>query len=85
MPRSGAYTLSDEAAPTVTIICAKCRRRGVYSTARLRERWGDIPMPRLLTELSADCPERQAITPRCSAVFDDPIGARSGLRQASLD
>ena len=73
MPRGGAYTLSDIVKTTVVIVCGKCSRRGVYNTDRLRERFGDIPLPTLISTLSADCPGRRDVTPRCAAVFEDRL------------
>jgi hypothetical protein len=35
MPRQGAVTLSDLIAPTLTLDCEPCSRKGVYSVARL--------------------------------------------------
>jgi hypothetical protein len=42
MPRQGAVTLSDLIAPILTLICARCERKGVYSVARLTAKHGDV-------------------------------------------
>lgn len=56
--------------PRLKIQCEPCGRRGDYSTARLVERFGaDMALPDLLTALSAGCPGRKGLTPRCDAVF----------------
>jgi hypothetical protein len=41
MPRQGDVTLSDLIAPTLTLFCARCERRGIYSVARLMAKHGD--------------------------------------------
>jgi hypothetical protein len=61
MPRSGAVTPSDLIAPTLTLVCALCDRRGVYSVARLQSRhvlFGRINLRR-------NCPSR-------AEIFSDP-------------
>jgi hypothetical protein len=73
MPRSGAKTLADVAAPTLTLVCAPCKRRGVYSVARLIAKHGDAKIPDLCAFLSADCPKRAtaaAFHDRCRAQFE---------------
>jgi hypothetical protein len=59
-------------APTITIVCEPCGRRGHYNVARLIERHGgDIRMPELLETL-ADCPKAQSarIHDRCKATYE---------------
>jgi hypothetical protein len=58
MPRSGAVTLADLIAPTLTLVCALCDQRGVYSVARLRAKHGDARLTDLRGFLTADCPQR---------------------------
>jgi hypothetical protein len=41
MPRTGATILSDLIGPALTLVCAQCDRRGVYSVARLMAKHGD--------------------------------------------
>ena len=54
MPRQGAVTLADLIAPTLTLVCARRERRGVYGVARLMaERCDARP-----SFLSKDCPRR---------------------------
>lgn len=56
--------------PRIRIECGPCGRRGDYSVARLVARYGpDMRLPDLLAKLSADCPGRRGVTPRCDAVF----------------
>jgi hypothetical protein len=71
-PKQGSRTLSDVTAPTITIVCEPCGRRGHYNVARLIERHGgDIRMPELLETL-ADCPKAQSarIHDRCKATYE---------------
>jgi hypothetical protein len=71
--RAGAKTLSDVAAPMLTIACAPCNRRGVYSVARAIAKHGDAKISGLRVFLSADCPKRGSTTAfrdRCQAVFE---------------
>ena len=78
MPRSGAVVLSDLIAPTLTLVCALCDRRGVYSVARLQAKHGDARLTDLRSFLTADCPERarKSIHAQCQAVFDPPPETR---------
>jgi hypothetical protein len=41
MPRQGAVTLSDLIAPTLTLVCGPCERKGRYSVAGLMAKHGD--------------------------------------------
>ena len=41
MGRQGAVTLSHLVAPTLTLVCANCDRKGQYSVARLMAEHGD--------------------------------------------
>jgi hypothetical protein len=74
MPREGAVTLSDLVAPTLTLDCAPCGRKGVYSVARLQAKHGDARLTDLRAFLTADCPKRarRSIHAQCQAVFDPP-------------
>jgi hypothetical protein len=74
MPRSGAVTLS----PTLTLVCALCDRRGVYSVGRLQAKHGDARLTDLRSFLTADCPERsrQSIHAHGRALFDPPPETR---------
>jgi hypothetical protein len=47
--REGAVALSDLIDSTLTLVCALCDRRGVYSVARLQAKHGDAR----LTDLRA--------------------------------
>jgi hypothetical protein len=44
MPRDGSLVLSDVRAPTLTIVCEPCARRGTYNVARLKEQHGDAKL-----------------------------------------
>ena len=59
-------SLSDFRAPTLSIECEACGRRGRYSVARLIERYGDMKLPDLRHVLAA-CPkaQSQSIHDRC--------------------
>jgi hypothetical protein len=70
MPRGGSLTLADIADERIVLTCDKCDRRGSYSVARLWRERGDIKMTDWLTEVSADCPRRQA------GRFNDWCGVR---------
>jgi hypothetical protein len=72
MLRSGAMTLSDVRSATLTLVCEPCKRRGVYSAARLWAKHGDAALPDLQTYLSADCPKRAnfSVYDRCQAMFE---------------
>jgi hypothetical protein len=71
MPQDGALTLSDVKAPTLSIICEPCDRRGRYSVASLMEHHGDAKLTDLLLTL-ADCQKARSasIHDRCKAVFE---------------
>ena len=77
MPRDGALTLSDIKAPTLSIICEPCGRRGRYSVARLLEKHGDAKLTDLLVTL-ADCQKARSasIHERCKAVYERPLPHR---------
>jgi hypothetical protein len=74
MPRSGAVTLSDLIAPTLTLVCKPCGRKGVHSLARLHIKHGDTRLTDLRSFLTADCPQRarKSIDAQCQAAFDPP-------------
>jgi len=78
MPRSGAVTLSDLMDPALTLVCARCQRKGRYSVARLMSKHGDARLTDLRTFLTADCPQRarKSIDAQCQAVFDPPPETR---------
>jgi len=72
-----ALTLADHPGPTLAIVCRPCNRRGVLNVARLIAWLGaDTPLPSVLSRVSAECPGRREVTPRCQAVFETPIGIR---------
>jgi hypothetical protein len=72
MPYRDAMTLSDLATTTLTIACAPCVRRGVYSVAKLRAKHGDARLTDLRVFLSADCPKRASarIQDQCRAIYE---------------
>jgi hypothetical protein len=78
MPRQGAITLSDLIAPTLTLVCGPCDRKGVCSVARLQAKHGDARLTDLRTFLTADCPQRakSSIHAQCKAIFDPPPETR---------
>ncbi len=81
MPRQGAITLSDLIAPTLTLVCIRCERRGVYSIARLMAKHGDARLTDLRSFLTADCPkpqkrDKRSIHAQCEALFDPPPETR---------
>jgi len=78
MPRQGAVTLSDLIAPTLTLVCTRCERRGVYSVARLMAKHGDARLTDLRSFLTVDCPNRAkfSIHAQCEAKFDPPPETR---------
>jgi hypothetical protein len=78
MPRQGAVTLSDLIAPRLTLVCAQCDRRGVYSVVRLLAKHGDARLTDLRSFLTADCPKRASfsIHAQCEAKFDPPPETR---------
>ena len=71
MPRDGSLVLSDVRAPTLTIVCEPCGRRGQYNVERLMAEHGDAKLTDLLTTL-ADCPKARStsIYDRCKAVYE---------------
>lgn len=73
MPTSGSYTLADVTIPKIEIVCDVCRRRGVYSTQRMLERFGpDIVLPELKTRLVSEggCRDQSAHSLQgCKAKF----------------
>jgi hypothetical protein len=71
MPRDGSLVLSDVRAPTLTIVCEPCGRRGQYNVERLMAEHGDAKLTDLLTTL-ADCPRPRvaSIYDRCRAVYE---------------
>jgi hypothetical protein len=71
MPRAGSLILSDVRAPTLTIACEPCGRRGQYNVERLMAEHGDARLTHLLQTL-ADCPKAQSasIYDRCKAVYE---------------
>ena len=70
MPRDGALTLTDVRAPTLSLVCEPCGRRGRYSVAKLMEEHGDAKLTDLLQTLAA-CPNAHSasIHARCKAVY----------------
>ena len=78
MPRQGAVTLSDLIAPTLTLACARCARRGVYSAGRLMAKHGDARLTDLRSFLTVDCPKRakRSLDAQCEAIFDPPPETR---------
>jgi hypothetical protein len=85
MPREGAVTLSDLIAPTLTLDCKPCGRKGVYSVARLQVKHGDARLTDLRTFLTANCPNRakRSIHAQCAAKYD-PSPVRSGRRRREV-
>jgi hypothetical protein len=71
MARKDYLLLSDVRAPTLTIVCEPCGRRGRYRVERQIAEYGDLRLPELKTTIAA-CPERQAfsIYDRCKAKFE---------------
>jgi hypothetical protein len=71
---------------SLRIVCFKCRRQGVYRTARLAERFGaDCPLEYLREHLAGGCPDFYRVsagTPVCGAHFPDL--AKSNPREAFL-
>jgi bifunctional non-homologous end joining protein LigD len=57
--RDHAHMLSDFRAPTLSIECEPCGRRGRYNVARLMEKYGDAKLPELRHVL-ANCPKAHA-------------------------
>ena len=71
MSRDGSLVLSDVRAPTLTIVCEPCGRRGQYNVERLMAEHGDAKLTDLLTTL-ADCPKSRStsIYDRCKMVYE---------------
>jgi hypothetical protein len=71
MPRDGSLVLSDVRAPTLTIVCEPCGRRGQYNVERLIAEHGDAKLTILLQTL-ADCPKARSagIYDRCRSVYE---------------
>ena len=78
MPRQGAVSLSDLIIPTLTLVCAHCDRKGVYSVARLMAKHGDARLTDLRSFLTADYPKRakRSIHAQCESKFDPPPETR---------
>ena len=81
MSRNGAYTLSDQRTPYVSIVCRPCNRRGRYAVARLMDRFGDIELPRLLGCLVDCARQREYEWNACQAVFDRDVDGRPFQRR----
>jgi hypothetical protein len=64
----------DVRAPTLSIVCEPCGRRGSYSVTRLMEEHGDAKLTDLLQAL-ASCPKARSVNihDRCKAVYVGPI------------
>jgi hypothetical protein len=71
MPRDGSLILSDVRAPTPTIVCEPCGRRGRYNVEKLMAEHGDAKLTDLLATL-ADCEKARSLSvhDRCKAVYD---------------
>ena len=71
MARKDYLLLSDVRAPTPTIVCEPCGRRGCYRVERLIARYCDLGLPEFKTTIAA-CPKTQAfsIYDRCKAKFE---------------
>jgi hypothetical protein len=71
MPRDGSLVLSDVRAPTLTIVCEPCGRRGRYNVERLIAKHGDAKLLYLFDTLT-NCPKMQSanIYDRCKARFE---------------
>ena len=71
MPRDGSLTLSDIHEPTLTIVCERCGRHGLYSVKRLIAAHGaDAKLTDLLVTL-ANCEKARSfsIYDRCKARY----------------
>ncbi len=71
--RDNAHTLSDFRAPTLSIECEFCGRRGRYNVARLMEKFtADAKLPELRHVL-ANCPKAHAhsINDRCRVRYGE--------------
>jgi hypothetical protein len=51
-------TLSSLITRALTLVCARCERRGVYRVARSTAKHGDARLTDLRSFLTADCPKR---------------------------
>ena len=72
MPRDGSLTLSDIHEPTLTIVCERCGRHGLYSVKRLIAAHGaDAKLTDLLVTL-ANCEKARSLSiyDRCKAKFE---------------
>jgi hypothetical protein len=75
MPRD-ALTLADVRAPTLTLVCQPCGRRGRYNVSRLIGKHGpDMSLPDLKMIL-ANCekPRAFSVYDRCKVKFEVPKG-----------
>jgi hypothetical protein len=72
MPRHGALTLSDVHAPSLTVICDLCARRGHYSVGRLMREYGDDAKLTDLLMTLVSCPKARtaSVYDRCRAVYE---------------
>jgi hypothetical protein len=74
MPRDGAVILADVRAPTLSIVCERCRRYGRYDVQQLFAVHGadaKSKLPELLDTL-ANCEKARSVSiqDRCQARFD---------------
>ena len=67
---SGAHLLGNHILPFVRIECAKCNRRGQYSTKKLLEKYGPYQQMPELRWLLSKC-TRRAFTDYCGVSFTD--------------
>jgi hypothetical protein len=70
MPKD-VLLVSDLRAPTLTIVCEPCGRRGRHRVQRLIAKYGDVRLPELKTTI-ADCPKARAfsIHDRCKVKYE---------------
>jgi hypothetical protein len=70
--RNHAHTLSNFRAPTLSIECELCGRRGRYNVAKLMEQYGDAKLPDL-RHILANCPKAHAhsINDRCKVRYGE--------------
>jgi hypothetical protein len=61
MPREGSRILSDVRAPTLTIVCEPCERRGRYNVEGPFSALGGAKLTNLLATL-ADCPKARSVS-----------------------